>query len=86
MVELLARSDPLGELVRLVRDKQADQTELVRYAQDEGGLRALMDKLPHELKEGADPLRFDDPTLLHRLLEEAQNTLLAQLRVQAGDQ
>ena len=86
MVELLARSDPLGELVRLVHDKQEDQLELVRYAQDEGGLRDLMDRLPHELKEGADPLRFDDPTVLHRFLGEAQNTLLAQLMAQEPDQ
>lgn len=74
--KLAKRSDALGDLLRFIRGLAADETglrELLLQFKD------LKQKLPVELREGADAINLNDPTLLRGLLGDAEQILLPRL-------
>lgn len=76
------RQDAVGELVRLVDSIAADETELLRLAQDELG--DLLGSVPQEVAVGDVP-RLDDPVELKALLMDAEATVLARLTDSGAD-
>lgn len=71
------RDDPLGLLVRELRGLADD--DVARSAVAEDAFRDLLQKLPVELREGANALRFDAPDVLAELLGEVEGKLIAHL-------
>jgi len=71
------RDDPLGLLVRELRGLAAD--DVARSAVAEEAFRDLLQKLPVELREGANALRLDAPDVLAELLGEVEGKLIAHL-------
>lgn len=71
------RDDPLGLLVRELRGLAAD--DVARSAVAEEAFRDLLQKLPLELREGANALRLDAPDVLAELLGEVEGKLIAHL-------
>lgn len=73
---LAAGDDPVGLLVRELKELAQDRDRLGAFAGD--ALRELKQKLPAELSLEED-LRLDAPTVLGDLLREVQDELLARL-------
>lgn len=71
------RDDPLGLLVRELRGLADD--DVARSAVAEEAFRDLLQKLPVELREGANALRLDAPDVLAELLGEVEGKLIAHL-------
>lgn len=71
------RDDPLGLLVRELRGLADD--DVARSAVAEEAFRHLLQKLPAELREGANALRLDAPDVLAELLGEVEGKLIAHL-------
>lgn len=71
------RDDPLGLLVRELRGLATD--DVARSAVAEEAFRDLLQKLPVELREGANALRLDAPDVLAELLGEVEGKLIAHL-------
>jgi DNA repair exonuclease SbcCD nuclease subunit len=71
------RDDPLGLLVRELRGLASD--DVARSAVAEEAFRDLLQKLPAELREGANVLRLDAPDVLAELLGEVEGKLIAHL-------
>ncbi len=69
--------DVASEFARSVRALQADETELPRLA---AIVADLVRKLPPDLRDGADGLRFDDVATMRRLLAEAESLVLGRLQ------
>ena len=68
---------PLGELMQYFQELQLDDQELLSLARELDDLKA---KLPAELQNGDDALRFDDPEWLRQVLGDVEPLLLARLR------
>lgn len=71
------RDDPLGLLVRELRGLATD--DVARSVVAEEAFRDLLQKLPVELREGANALRLDAPDVLAELLGEVEGKLIAHL-------
>lgn len=67
-VALATRDDPMGELVRLATQLEANDTELMSLARE--ALGPMIDKLPPELKG---EMRLDDAEALKAILREAES-------------
>ena len=78
--ELQLREDALGQVLQAIASTQADPSELVSLADT---LTELKQKLPVELREGADGVRPDDPDYIREVLDEVREMLL--VRLQAVD-
>ncbi len=79
--ELAKRADPLGDLLRFIRGLPADEAtvgDLLRQFKD------LKQKLPLELRQGADAINLEDPALVRALLGHVEQLLLARLLEQEG--
>jgi DNA repair exonuclease SbcCD nuclease subunit len=74
--ELATRMDPLGDLVRFSRALPANEDALQSLLAEFSTFRQ---KLPLELRQGADAIDFDDPALLKNLLPEVEQILLPRL-------
>jgi DNA repair exonuclease SbcCD nuclease subunit len=72
---------PLAELVGLVRSFESNPDRLRELA---GELDDLVRRLPADLKEGPDALRFDDPEWLAGLVRHVEPLLLARLQPSQG--
>ena len=74
--EMIERSDTMGDLLRFIRNLAADETQsrelFVQF-------RDLRQKLPLEIREGAEAIDFNDPTLTRDLLTDAEQILLPRL-------
>jgi len=66
----------IGELVHLLDELQSDPDRLHDLADE---LADLEKKVPRELKEGADGIKFDDPKWLGSLLDQVRPMLLQRL-------
>jgi DNA repair exonuclease SbcCD nuclease subunit len=72
----LADDSPMGELLSRVAELQADPNRLAALPAE---FSELWDKLPAELREGADGLGLERPERLGQLLEDVQQLLIQQL-------
>jgi DNA repair exonuclease SbcCD nuclease subunit len=73
-VEALARrTDPVGELLRYLRNLPDDPSALAAVLKP---LKECWQKLPIELREGPEALDWDDPAAVRALLHDAEQTLL----------
>jgi len=66
----------IGELVHLLDELHSDPDRLNDLADE---LADLEKKVPRELKEGADGMKFDDPKWLGSLLDQVRPMLLQRL-------
>jgi DNA repair protein SbcD/Mre11 len=71
---LTERDDPLGEIARIVARMREQPAALA----DLEGIADLVKKLPSEITEGPEPIRFD-PETLRGAIDEAEELLLARL-------
>lgn len=71
------RDDPLGLLLHELRALESD--EAARSAVLDEALRDLQQKLPPELREGPEALRFEAPEVFAELLREVEGELIAHL-------
>jgi len=69
-------SDPVGVLLEYLREAREDEAELQQLA---ASLDDLRQKLPNELLNGGDALRFDVPEQLRQWLNEAEALLWRRL-------
>jgi DNA repair exonuclease SbcCD nuclease subunit len=76
LAALRAQEGPIGELARAIDALRADDDALRALGAELDELRA---KLPHELREGDDALRFDSPECLRALLGEVEQMTLPRL-------
>ncbi|MGD9646780.1 MAG: exonuclease SbcCD subunit D [Pirellulales bacterium] len=72
---------PLAEIIEVVRG-YASRPERLRELASE--LDDLLRKLPVDLREGPEALRFDDPEWLSELVRQAQPLLLTRLQPSSG--
>ncbi|MFN4258556.1 MAG: exonuclease SbcCD subunit D [Gemmataceae bacterium] len=79
----LPNDGPIGELLALLHELRADDTQLQRLR---GELADLEAKLPMALTQGPDALRFDDPHWLRGLLDQVEPLLLHRLLCGEADQ
>ena len=68
---------PLEELTNIFNSFQTDEAVLAELTEE---LNPLLKKLPVELREGEDSLRFDKPDTIRAILKSIQPMLLARLR------
>jgi DNA repair protein SbcD/Mre11 len=73
---VLAREDAVGQVLRAVRDARANPSRSSEFAEL---FQELAQKLPAEVRSGAEGLKLDDEALLQELLEEVEQLLLAEL-------
>jgi hypothetical protein len=73
----------MGELVKLF-DEFSDNPDLLRELSDE--LMDLEKKIPKELKQGPDRIRFDDAEWLKSLLAQVRPMLIQRLMQKEGSQ
>jgi hypothetical protein len=66
----------IDELLKLFDELAAEPESRIRLATE---LSDLEKKLPRELKEGADAVRFDDPDWLREMLDQARAMLIRRL-------
>jgi hypothetical protein len=66
----------IDELLKLFDELAAEPESRVRLATE---LSDLKKKLPRELKEGADAIRFDDPDWLREMLDQARPMLIQRM-------
>ncbi len=80
---LRAQPDAIGELARALDELRRDEAGLLSLAE---ALDDLKKKLPPELREGGDGLRFDDPAYLRALVDDVEQMVLPRLaRAEPGD-
>jgi DNA repair exonuclease SbcCD nuclease subunit len=75
--DAMAADGPVGELVRLIEELKADPERLTAVLQSE--LAELQRKLPAELTEGPEAIRFDAPDARGELLDQVRQLLVGQL-------
>lgn len=68
---------PIGELCEFIGELPSDEAALRALGAE---LDPLLAKLPAELTEGAESLRFDDPARLRQLLEDATQLLVQRIQ------
>lgn len=73
---LLNRDDPVGGLLRSLKELRNDDAALMAYARH---FRDLSDKLPDEYKSTDDALRLDEPAALRALVDDVATFLLPEL-------
>ncbi len=73
---LRAQPDAIGELARALDALRRDDGALLELASELGELRK---KLPAELRDGDDALRFDDPAYLRGLVDDVEQMVLPRL-------
>jgi len=73
---LKSADGPIGELVHLLDELHSDPDRLHDLSDE---LADLEKKVPRELKEGADGMKFDDPGWLGSLLDQVRPMLLKRL-------
>ena len=66
----------IDELLKLFDELAAEPESRIRLAKE---LSDLGKKLPRELKEGADAIRFNDPDWLREMLDQARPMLIRRL-------
>jgi DNA repair exonuclease SbcCD nuclease subunit len=77
MNSLLGRDDPIGELLRLIRQlRQGGPKDLASLAME---LTDLKRKLPVALIEGTEAIRLEDPEFLRQALMEVERSLIPRL-------
>jgi DNA repair protein SbcD/Mre11 len=76
LVGLRRQPDAIGELARALDALRRDDAALVSLA---AGLDELKKKLPAELREGEEALRFDDPAYLRALVDDVEQMILPRL-------
>lgn len=81
--ELAKRQDPLGDLLRFIRGLPANEAALGELLKQ---FRPLHQKLPLELRQGADAMSLDDPAILREILPEVEQILLPRLLEQDSKQ
>jgi DNA repair exonuclease SbcCD nuclease subunit len=74
--EIAKRQDPLGDLLRFMRSLPSDEATLGELLKE---FRSLQQKLPLELRQGAEAMDLDDPSLLREILPEVDQILLSRL-------
>ena len=74
--ELVSTDDPIGDLVRTIREASSDANQLASLTEV---LSALRTKMPAELREGEDMLDFESPDAVRELLEAAEQILIPRL-------
>lgn len=74
--EVLARDDALSGLLRAIQDMELDDAALAGLAQD---VSTLGQKLPAEIRGGADPYDPTDPDQLRMALEDIKDLLVTRL-------
>jgi DNA repair exonuclease SbcCD nuclease subunit len=72
---------PLGEIVRRIAELKADPEDLGKLG---GEFSELLEKLPPELKEGADALGLERPETLREMLDQVEQLLIHQLLAREG--
>ena len=73
---LRRQPDAIGDLARALDALRSDDGALVALA---AGLDELRKKLPAELREGDEALRFDDPAYLRGLVDDVEQMILPRL-------
>ena len=73
---LRAQPDAIGELARALDALRSDDDALASVS---ASLDELRKKLPAELRDGDDALRFDDPAYLRTLVDEVEQMILPRL-------
>jgi DNA repair exonuclease SbcCD nuclease subunit len=74
-------SGPISELLDLLEELQADREARHQLAAE---LHDVQKKLPRDLKDGPDALRFDEPDWIGDLLIEVQALLVSKLQRKGG--
>lgn len=74
--ELAKRQDALGDLLRFIRGLPANEAVLGELLAE---VRPLQQKLPLELRRGADAMDLDDPAVLREILSEVEQILFPRL-------
>jgi DNA repair exonuclease SbcCD nuclease subunit len=77
--DLESLDGPMGELASMIRDLQADETQLAALIASIPELATLQSRLPGELTEGVDPLRLTDPAWVRSQLEDVREYLAHRL-------
>ena len=80
LAEAQKRQDPVGDLLRFVREL-GNEDGLASLATE---LEALREKLPVELRQGAMSLNLDKPETLREVLEDVQQLLVPLLLSKGG--
>jgi DNA repair exonuclease SbcCD nuclease subunit len=73
---LLARDDPVAELLRTLRSLREEPEALAEFMPFFGDLKS---KLPHEYRQLDDALNLDDPTALAAMLQDVEQLLIPRL-------
>jgi len=73
---LAERDDALGHVLRALRELRDDDVTRAALAQELGELDR---KLPHELREGAEGLRLEEPATVRAILDEIEQMLVPRL-------
>ncbi len=73
---ILARDDALSGLLRAIRDLELNDTALTGLANE---VSALGQKLPADIRGGADPYDPTDPDQLKAMLEDVKDLLVTRL-------
>jgi len=71
-----AQEGPIGELVRYIQEAQSDDENLALLAKD---LDSVQEKLPPELTEQQDAVRFNSPATVRALLDDVRHLLAYRL-------
>jgi hypothetical protein len=72
---------PIGELIQRIAELKSDPEDLGRLG---GEFADLLEKLPPELKEGADALGLERPETLRDMLDQVEQLLIHQLLAREG--